>query len=427
MSTPTTPAPTQAPGTALPAQPWAGVVNRRYHFSPAGAAYVVTTMVMIVGAINGQNNLLFWMFGLGVAGLLVSGVLSGSPLMGLQIRRDVPDVGTVGQPLRVRYTLHSRNWVIPAFALTIEELARARGWLSKEVSATWAGHMPKVVIDAPFLRPRGGAVAEVVVQPYKRGEVTFAPVRASTAFPFGIIRKSVTFSAPLRVLVRPQPADVPPELFRPRSSAGATVGVLTPARAGLEFYSLREYQPGDALRSVAARASARMDRPIVRTFATPPGERLWVQLDCAGVGDEDVERVVSVAAGVATRSVASGLEVGLLGPDGKVLEPQRSGRRQVDLLLDRLALFNPAHPSPGGEPSLQFSRVVVVHALPKPSVNVPAHAICLSAHDPRVTLPAPAQASVAAPAPHASGRWRWLFAFLGDDDARTPSPAGGAP
>lgn len=412
------------PPWPIPAVPrWARVLNRRYHFSPAGAAYVVTTMVMILGAINGQNNLLFWLFGLGVGGLLVSGVLSGSPLMGLRIRREVPDVGAVGQPLRVRYVIQSRNWLVPAFALTIEELSAARAWLGKTVDGAWAGRLPQVVTDASYVRPRGEAIAEVVVQPVRRGEVTFCPVRASTAFPFGIIRKSVTFAMEQKVLIRPQPAEVPQELLRTRAGAGVAVGSLTPSRAGMEFFSLREYQPGDALRSVAWRASARMDRPVVRTFATPPGQRLWVMLDCRGAGEDDVERVVAIVAGIATRAVAMGLEVGLVGPDGRVLEPLRSGRRQIDLVLDRLAVFQPGEGSPGDAPAWQLSRVLVVHAGATPSAGVPAHSVAIHAHDPRVrvSLPSPA----AQPAAVSRGWWGAIVVMLGETSGRPASTVGG--
>lgn len=407
--------PTPAPTTfENPDSPWARVVCRRYHFSPAGVAYVVTTMVMIVGAINGQNNLLFWLFGLGVAGLLVSGVMSGSPLMGLRLLREVESVATVGQPMRIRYTLRSRNWLVPGFALRIEELESARTWLGREVSASWSNRIPRALTGLECLRPRGTAVTDAVVTPRRRGVVVLGPVRVSSSFPFGITRKSVTLAEPRTILVRPQPADVPAEVLRIRSGVGANVGALTPSRTGMEYYSLRDYQPGDGLRSVAWRASARLDRPIVKTFATPPGQRLWVVLDCAGAAESDVEDVVSVAAGVATRSVAMGLEVGLVGPDLRVLEPVRSGRRQIDLVLDRLARFDHAQPSPGDAPEWRMSRVVAVHAGAAPNSGLPTHAGTIHARDPRVRLPLPPSESRDADG-RARGWWEVLMSMLGED------------
>ncbi|HEX2839445.1 MAG TPA: DUF58 domain-containing protein [Phycisphaerales bacterium] len=414
-----------APGTNNPDSPWARVIHRRYHFSPAGAAYVVTTMVMILGAINGQNNLLFWLFGLGVAGLLVSGILSGSPLMGLRLMREVPDVAVVGQPLRVRYTLKSRNWLIPGFALVIEEVASAKSWFGREAVGTWVGRLPRLVGSVAHLKARGTATADVVVHPLRRGEVVLSPVRVSSSFPFGITRKSVTLAESHRVLVRPQPAEVPAELLRTRGGAGVVVGALSPSRTGMEFYSLRDYQPGDAVRAVAWRASARLDRPIVRTFATPPGERLWVVLDCAGAGDEDVERVVSIAAGIATRGVAMGLEVGLVGCDLRVLEPQRSGRRQVDMVLDRLAVFAADQPGGGDEPVWQRSRVLVVHAGAAPSVRVPGAVVAIGAQDPRVRVPDAVLAGLVTPEPAQQGWWGAFMGLLGESPEAPRADVGG--
>lgn len=414
-----------APGSNNPDSPWGRVIHRRYHFSPAGAAYVVTTMVMILGAFNGQNNLLFWLFGLGVAGLLVSGILSGSPLMGLRLMREVPDVAVVGQPLRVRYTLKSRNWLIPGFGLVIEEIASAKSWFGREAVGTWVGRLPRLVGAVPYLKARGNATADVVVQPLRRGEVVLSPVRVSSSFPFGITRKSVTLAESHRVVVRPQPAEVPAELLRTRGGTGVVVGALSPSRTGMEFYSLRDYQPGDAVRAVAWRASARLDRPIVRTFATPPGERLWVVLDCAGADEQDVERVVSIAAGVATRGVALGLEVGLVGCDLRVLEPQRSGRRQVDMVLDRLAVFAPDQPSGGEEPVWARSRVVVVHAGGTPAVHAPGAVLAIGANDPRVRVPDAMVDGLVSSEPAEQGWWDALMGLLGESPESPRPKAGG--
>jgi uncharacterized protein (DUF58 family) len=398
-----------------PDTPWARVVNRRYHFSAAGAAYVVTTMVMIVGAINGQNNLLFWLFGLGVAGLLVSGILSGSPLMGLRVRREAPAVGTVGQPLRVRYTLRSAKWIMPAFALVVEEVESARRWLGATHTAGWMGVLPRPAADVAYLAPRATLSVEAVVTPTRRGLAVLLPLRVSSSFPFGITRKSVAFADEHRVLVRPRPAEVPNELLRARGGVGVTTGSLTPSRTGMEFYSLRDYQPGDAVRAVAWRATARLDRPIVRTFATPPGERVWVVLDCAGATAGEVESVVSIAAGLATRAVTMGLDVGLLGPDQRVLEPMRSGRRQVDQVLDRLALFDAATPSEGGEPVWALSRAIVVHAGTAPHVHTPVPATAVSSRDPRVRVHDDESAANAQTAKR--GWWGFLLGLLGDSPA----------
>ena len=54
----------------------AKIVGRRYLFHAPGITYAVTTIVLILGAINGQNNFLFALFGLATGGLVISGFFS---------------------------------------------------------------------------------------------------------------------------------------------------------------------------------------------------------------------------------------------------------------------------------------------------------------------------------------------------------------
>jgi uncharacterized protein (DUF58 family) len=387
------------------------VLMRRYHFSVAGMAYVVTTMVLVLGAINAQNNLLFWLFGLAVAGLLVSGVLSGWSLMGLRIVRELPERATVGEPLRIRYTITNRNWLIPAFGLEVEELEATVPWFSAPARGDWQGRLPRVVTSVACVRPRGSLSVDVVVQPMRRGVATLNPVRVSSSFPFGITRKSVTFARAEPVLIRPRCAEVSSEALKDRSGVGATLGELRPSRTGTDFYALRDFQAGDTMRAVAWRASARLDRPVVRTYATPPGRRLWVMFDLPEprAGDSPTldttldttpdtsEAVIEHVAGAAVHAVAQGREVGIVcrrGHSWIVLEPMRGGRRQIDLILDALARWGTGASASStradqaqsvqshtdtadAQPAWGFASVLLVHAGESPTVAPPVAFVAL--------------------------------------------------
>ena len=49
---------------------------------------------------------------------------------------------------------------------------------------------------------------------------------------------------------------------------------------GRDFQSLREYQPGDALRDVSWTASARRGKLIARQYTTERSQQVWVLLNC---------------------------------------------------------------------------------------------------------------------------------------------------
>jgi uncharacterized protein (DUF58 family) len=378
----------QAPAPPVGAD--ARVIARRYHLSLAGIAYVATTCVLVVGAINGQNNLLFWLFGLAVGGVLVSGVLSGWSLMGISVRRDVQEASSVGEPLVVRYTITNRNRLFGAFALVVEELPSALTWWGKPVRADFGDKLSRPAAYISYVPPRSSVVVEATPRALARGQVHLGPVRVSSTFPFGIMRKSVTLLQESRALIRPRAANLAIDPLPGAGGHGPAVGRATPSRQGSEFYALREFRSGDALRQMAWRATARMDKPMVRTFSERPGRRLWIVLDGATLGATTVEPAASVAATVLELALRRGLEPGLADASGRALEFARPGARQRDAALDTLALYAPgtdpatsADAAPRSEqPAIsRQDLVLVLHAGPAPRSSLGAHAIRVD--DPR--------------------------------------------
>lgn len=317
----TTPLP--SPHAALP-KTSARVVSRRYHPRSAGFLYILTTIVLVLGAINGQNNLLFFVFGLAVAGLAISGVLSGTPLMGLQISRQLPMQAAVGEPMTVRYSLHSRTRRLPCFGLWIDE------------TFDHTGHAPAGCEHLPAGQSRS---ALTTIVPQRRGPFEFNRFRVSTVFPFGLARKSVSFSQPDRVWVRPAIWNSLPPIFR-KSTGHQNAGpaIHTP-RGGDEFYALREYIPGDTPRSIAWRPSARSNRLVVRQWSQTLARRAWIVLDVSmhATNPDAAERVISVAAGLVQQALNAGLDVGCAVRQGPILVTPRASANQLHRILDAFA------------------------------------------------------------------------------------------
>ncbi|MDX2132599.1 MAG: DUF58 domain-containing protein [Planctomycetota bacterium] len=333
-----------AAGGALPGDEPARVVRRRYHFHIPGVAYAATVIVIVLGAVNGQNNLLFWLFGLGVAGLLMSGVLSGAALMGLELSRDVPCAGTTGEPFEIRYRLRNSNRLIPAFALTIEELPGPDG------AASWPARFAPLTSVCPHVRAGGAADSVFIVTPRARGRATFARVRVSTTFPFGLTRKSVTFEQPGEAIIRPRAARIDGAVLPRSIGRGESPRAVRRGRTGDEFYALREYTPGDSIRRISWRASARLARPVVRELAERPGTRVWIAVRFASEGAH-AEAVVSAAAGLVNVALARGLEVGVDALGGSSRVAPAASARHAGACLDALALAEPGLSAPTPAPS----------------------------------------------------------------------------
>jgi uncharacterized protein (DUF58 family) len=358
------------------AKPKATKVRRRYPLHAVFLIYCLVSLLVAVGAFNANNNLLFWLFGLSLGMLLVSGVISGSMMMSLTVRRDSVEQSRVGEPLRIRYTITNRSRWLPVIGLTLTERVVA-STQTDEHAATLAAPPTGSV---PHVPARSTIVVETLARPTARGRLTLSGFDVLTTFPFGIIRKSLSHQEPASIIVHPAGAKIPDGLFsNAKGVTGSGAAATRPGRLGDEPVGVREYRPGDPPKLVSWRASAR--RPngdlLVRQNAEGSPRRLWVLLKLsAGAPPQQTERALSAAASIIRAATGDGagkgLRVGLslrtdwAGPDGREagfdIAP-RIGGASVVLLNDLSLLVVPPMPTRGlnigGDPRLASSDIVV--------------------------------------------------------------------
>lgn len=335
------------------------LVRRRYHLHIPGVVYVLTTFLMSVGAINSQNNLLFWAFGLAVTALIVSGILSGAALMGVEVSREPIHDTAAGEPLVIRYRIRNRNRFMPAFGLTVAEDPRPA---RRGPPASWPDHAAQPRAFITELGAGRSILVESVAPAIRRGRATFDRVVVSTTFPFGLTRKSVLFAGPESAIIRPARLRLKPGLLRTLIRKGEQAGsTRTVSPLGDEFFTLREYRPGDATRAVAWRASARAGEWRVRAHSLPGPKRFWVGVDALAADGDRAERAISLAAALITAAHAESYLVGLWFPAAGQLIPPRQSPSALRTLLNTLALADlestAAAPTPPDRDA-----VVVIHA-----------------------------------------------------------------
>ena len=290
---------------------------RRYHLHLPGLLYVGLTVLVGLAAVNRQNNLLFWILGVMLSALLISGVVSGVMMQSLRVKRLVAGHGIVGEPLAVRYAVTNRNRLFAVFAIHVEErpVAGMTGWPRLMAPArAWVMH----------LGPRETVHGDAVFWPTRRGEARFDELRIWTTFPFGIIKKSITFSQPQHTLIYPQLYEIRRDVLTavaPQGIAGTKVSAMT--GAGDDYYGMREFRPGDQLRQIAWKRSACLDQLVCleRTKPTPPRLRVIVNLtsparaEGAGPSAHQLEeRAVSLAPSIVHAADRQGYGVGLSLP-----------------------------------------------------------------------------------------------------------------
>lgn len=288
-------------------------VRRTYRFRVAGLIYLTVTGFLSVAAISSQNNLLFWCLGVAVAGIAVSGLISGVGLMGVRAERlHVPDA-SAGGTMVVRYRVRNVNRFAPAFGLTIYERSKAR---RRRATHPWRLRISTPVAYVACVGPGQSVIAEGEPSAFKRGRVQFTEFVVVSAFPFGLANKALRFVQRREALVLPREAPVRPEIVRPASSIGDRVGSVS-SRGGEigDVFGVREYIPGDPPRSIAWRASARHGDLVVRQHVSPTPRRLWVRLELAADEPEDErEAAISLAAGVLRAGANLGYGVGVVLP-----------------------------------------------------------------------------------------------------------------
>ncbi len=153
----------------------------------------------------------------------------------------------------------------------------------------------------------------------RRGLHRLGPASLSVEDPFGLIRSTRPRSRVDDLLVLPRTWPLGP---LPGASGGHSVDRRTPLpsreRHDDDLVSLRAYEPGDDLRRVHWRSSARQGRLVVRQHDPPWTRRTTVVLDvrrsCHDEGS--FERAVSAAASVVEAAVARGDLIRLVTTDG---------------------------------------------------------------------------------------------------------------
>ena len=148
------------------------------------------------------------------------------------------------------------------------------------------------------LPPHAGIRVTAALTPLRRGWLEFDRLLVRKADPLGLCYATRALPLTDRVLSRPPRAPITLPVL-PAASLAAAAGAPGRRRGdGLEFFALRDYRPGDPLRHVDWRASARRRLPVVRQFAAPATHPPLLLLDASAAPGRarDFETLLSVAA-----------------------------------------------------------------------------------------------------------------------------------
>jgi uncharacterized protein (DUF58 family) len=182
--------------------------------------------------------------------------------------------------------------------------------------------------------------------PTRRGDARAAGVTVRSVGPMGLAGRQRTLSAPWTVRTLPpfhSRRHLPGKLSRLRELEGQHTAMVR--GQGSEFDSLRDYVPGDDVRSIDWRATARNDGVVVRTWRPERDRRILIVLDTgrtsAGrVGDTPrLDHAMDAALLLAALAGKAGDRVDFLAYDRRTRAQVRSSGKgsQVGRIVEAMA------------------------------------------------------------------------------------------
>jgi uncharacterized protein (DUF58 family) len=306
--------------------------RRRLGFTRLGRWYVGFTIGVGLAAVNTGNNLLFLVLGLLLSSIIVSGILAESSIKGVEVRRRLPDVAIAGMPALVGFAVKNRKARSPSFSLEVRE----RGG---DVSGN---------TFLVLLPPSSTQETSFRFTPSRRGLHRLEQIEIVTRAPFGLFEKSRPIDAPAEIVVFPRKV-APPELHTDRLMRQGDEG-MSNVGVGQEVHSLRDHRPGEDVRAIHWRTSARVGRLIGIDREQERRRRVCVVLDQRALAGDSLERAVEDAAALFERELDRGGDVGLAISGETLLAAAGPAHRGAGLSLLALLEVRPDMSAPIPDP-----------------------------------------------------------------------------
>ena len=255
------------------------------------------TLACFFVAWNRGLALLYGLFALSLALLLISHVMPRLQLRGITVERRLPGELTAGREGRLIYRLSAPG---RRYHVSLSDDLPFTTQKQQLFFSHWEGEQHKPL---SFHCERRGR--------YYLDELTL-----SSAYPFGILTHSRRIrTTPLELLVLPQLFEfnrIPSPLMADANSDG---DLPVPQQGGHdEFAAVREYVHGDSLRNIHWRASARQGQLVVKEYERSDRPVLLVALDCRpdfnrGEGPRSTfEYAISIAASMIRCASREGMQ-----------------------------------------------------------------------------------------------------------------------
>ncbi len=276
-----------------------------------GVVFALTIFVMLLGALNYNNNLAF----------MLTFLLMGVGLVAtFHTYRNISQLSFRAAKTMPTFAGHlARFWVV----------ADNRGGPARYAISLHAGGQQPVTID---IEANNSTTALLLLPTYKRGRIPYCVATVETRFPLGLYRAWSYVKVEASCLVYPRPV-AENALPLPDHYEGGQHGVAPQGTD--DFVGFRNYHPGDSMRHINWKAVARGQSLLTKQFSLPETNELWLDWD-ALPGTERETRLSQLCRWILDAHDAH-LVYGLILPGLRL--PLGTGEGHKRRCLEALALF----------------------------------------------------------------------------------------
>jgi uncharacterized protein (DUF58 family) len=271
---------------------------------------------------------------------ILNGWITFSMLKRLTAERSLQRRVMAGEPFSVELMLINPKWWFTAWLMSVRD----------KVDNGRESLHPEVLFARIPRRSRKTGLYQLRLS--QRGKYTFGPLQINSRFPLGLVERGVVLTHPAEILVYPRIGHLTPSWRRQVLIATQPIS-FAQSRGGTfddDFHRIREYRPGDDIRAIHWRTTARRNEIMVREFRESRDRHLILLLDlflpksASEAQRERLEYAISLAATMCNEQMLSGRDTAIhFAANGTPFQEwggsfDYGGR---DELFDLLALLRP--------------------------------------------------------------------------------------
>ena len=298
---------------------------QRTRLTLTGWMLIIVAMGIGSAAYNTASNILFMTLSLLLSSLVLSGILSLINFRKLDWTLKAPEHLQVGEVGMAEVALENKKRVFPSMSIVFQVS-----------NSTQAGVSRLYLKHAVSAGQR--ASLEWTFTPARRGRFHIHLHGVDSKFPFGFLLKGIGQSVEESVLVWPARVDY---TFHPQADGRRFQSGVSKRKAGAgsDLLNLRSYERGDPPRLIHWKATARMNKLMIRQLAQEGESGFHLRLDpsAADWSGAQVETLCSAACALAEDLFQAGRLDSVSVGGGEATATR--GLRELHDFFDELALF----------------------------------------------------------------------------------------